>query len=97
MHLENNELEWLAGHLGHDVNVHKEYYRLKDSAIELAKVSRLLIAIDSGNGKDLAEKSLSDIQLNGNASSICLTKLLICMYFCYYLILVCSVSRCFYN
>ena len=67
MHLENNELEWLAGHLGHDVNVHKEYYRLEDSAIELAKVSRLLIAIDSGNGKDLAEKSLSDIQLNGNA------------------------------
>lgn len=44
--LEDNELDWLARHLGHDIKVHREYYRLQDSTLELAKVSKLLMAVD---------------------------------------------------
>ena len=40
--LNSNEVEWLANHLGHNVNIHQEYYCLNDNAIELAKVSRFL-------------------------------------------------------
>ena len=65
--LTNIELEWLSNHLGHSVDVHKEYYRLQDSAIELAKVSRLLIAVDNGQGKSLLGKSLADIQVDGKS------------------------------
>ena len=65
VHLEANELEWLASHLGHNLDVHKEFYRLQDTTVELAKVSRLLMAVDMGKGKDLCGKRLKDINLNG--------------------------------
>jgi len=37
----------LARHLSHDIRVHTEYYRLHDSSVELAKVSKLLLAVDN--------------------------------------------------
>ena len=64
--LSENDLKWLAKHLGHDLNVHREYYRLKDSTVELSKVSRLLSAIDEGNAGSLMEKKLADISVEGN-------------------------------
>lgn len=51
--------------LGHNPEVHKEYYRLPDNCIEMAKVSRLLIAVDDGFGKELKGKRLEDIGLEG--------------------------------
>ena len=65
--LDENNLRWLADHLGHDLNVHREYYRLKDSTIELSKVSRLLLAMDEGNAKNFAGKTLSEINVEGKA------------------------------
>ena len=64
--LSENDLRWLAEHLGHDLNVHREYYRLKDSTVELSKVSRLLLAIDEGNAGNLMGKKLADISVEGN-------------------------------
>jgi hypothetical protein len=63
--LTDGEMEWLAEHLGHSVTVHKEFYRLHDSAIELAKVSRLLMTVDAGKGTTIVGKSLSQIQMDG--------------------------------
>ena len=65
--LTEGEFEWLSTHLGHSLNVHKEHYRLHDSAIELSKISRLLIAVDNGNGKSIAGKSLDEIQDYGKS------------------------------
>ncbi len=44
-----SELEWLARHMGHDLSVHREYYRLHDHTLELSKISRLLFEVDQGN------------------------------------------------
>ena len=63
--LEDNELDWLARHLGHDIAVHREYYRLQDSTLELAKVSKLLMAVDQGKAAQYAGKSLSEINVEG--------------------------------
>ena len=63
--LNQTELEWLCNHMGHSVDVHKQYYRMQDSAIELSKVSRLLLTVDSGNGHSLKGKSMDEIDLNG--------------------------------
>ena len=63
--LNANELEWLATHMGHSLDVHKEYYRLHDSTLELAKISKLLMAIDNGQGKNLVGKELSQIGVDG--------------------------------
>jgi hypothetical protein len=51
--------------MGHDVNIHENVYRLHDSTIELAKVSRLLMAVDSGRMQEFSGKTLDQIQLTG--------------------------------
>ena len=65
LNLVPNELEWLARHMGHDINVHRQYYRLQDSTIELARVSKLLLAIDEGKAGDYRGKSLDSIAIEG--------------------------------
>lgn len=59
------ELKWLANHMGHEVNVHEAVYRIHDSTIELAKISRLLMAVDKGVISQFAGKQLDDIHLDG--------------------------------
>ena len=63
--LIKTEMEWLCRHMGHSPETHKQYYRMQDSAIELSKVSRLLLAVDSGKGAAIKGKSLQDINENG--------------------------------
>ena len=63
--LTENDLRWLAEHMGHDLDVHREYYRLRDSTIELTKVSRLLLAMDEGNASKIVGKKLSEINVEG--------------------------------
>ena len=50
-------LSWLDDHLGHDITIHKEYYRMKESTVELAKVSRILLAIDEGKADKFSGKN----------------------------------------
>ena len=66
--LSPGELKWLANHMGHDVDIHEHVYRLHDSMIELAKVSRLLMAVDEGKASCFIGKSLSSIQVEGMIS-----------------------------
>jgi len=66
MALTPNELEWLTGHLGHNTDVHKLFYRMHISTIELAKVSKLLIAVDEGKAHEFAGKSMEDIDIDDN-------------------------------
>ena len=47
--LSEVDIDWLARHLGHDVRIHRKFYRLHHSTTELARVSKLLLAVDSGN------------------------------------------------
>ncbi|XP_071853449.1 uncharacterized protein [Apostichopus japonicus] len=69
MALQDNELDVLANFLGHDVRVHREYYRLPDATIQVAKVSKLLIALEGGSGDPgqvLQGKSLEQLDLQEN-------------------------------
>ncbi|XP_072049953.1 uncharacterized protein [Amphiura filiformis] len=61
--LQSHHLEWVAGHLGHNVDIHKDFYRVQENTIELCKVSKLLIAIDSGQMGEWAGKTLDDIEV----------------------------------
>lgn len=68
--LSENDLRWLADHFGHHISVHREYYRLKDLTVQLAKVSRLLLAIDEGRASQLAGKKLDEISVEGDFSTL---------------------------
>ncbi|KAK3541018.1 hypothetical protein QTP86_011209 [Hemibagrus guttatus] len=61
--LKNNELDQVADFLGHDIRVHREYYRLPEATIQLAKISKLLLAMEKGRLPDLQGKSLDDIEI----------------------------------
>ena len=68
--MDQNELGWLATHLGHDVHIHKEFYRMQESTLEMAVVGNLLMAIDEGRAHEFKGKNLRDITLQGIARVI---------------------------
>ena len=57
VNLPNNELDVVAQFMGHDINVHREFYRLPSSTLHLAKVSKLLNAVERGNMDIMASPS----------------------------------------
>ncbi|XP_032423904.1 uncharacterized protein LOC116723252 [Xiphophorus hellerii] len=66
LNLQTHELDQLATFMGHDIEVHREFYRLPEETIQMAKVSRLLFALQGGMGK-FKGKSLEDITPNINS------------------------------
>lgn len=66
--MNKTELGWLAKHLGHNLEVDKDYYRLQEHTLEIAVVGNLLMAVDNGETNKFAGKSLRDISLNGKIS-----------------------------
>ncbi|PIK47165.1 hypothetical protein BSL78_15973 [Apostichopus japonicus] len=65
LNLNDSELEQLANHMGHDINVHRDYYRLPMEALILAKVSKML-TLSSQEGKihQYQGKSLDEITVH---------------------------------
>jgi len=68
--LTQAEIKWLADHLGHDTKIFENVYRRQDSTIEMAKISRLLMAVDSGQLSKFAGKSLDQIQFSGDTKRV---------------------------
>ncbi|XP_029942327.1 uncharacterized protein LOC115384133 isoform X2 [Salarias fasciatus] len=66
LNLKDNEMDTLANFLGHDIRVHRQYYRLPEGTVELAKVSKVLIALEQGRLPDFTGKSLDEIQIDPN-------------------------------
>ncbi len=60
--LQENELDLLAGYMGHDIKVHSEFYRLPQNTMQLAKVSKVLLMMEQGSAGQFKEKSLDEIQ-----------------------------------
>ena len=75
--MNQSEMEWLAQHMGHDVQVHKDYYRLPQTTLELAVVGNLLMAIDEGRAHQFKGRNLRDISLEGMNLAVCLIMLLL--------------------
>ena len=48
LNLRDNELDMLAGFLGHDIHVHREFYRLPEATMQVAKISKLLMCMEQG-------------------------------------------------
>ena len=59
------DVGWLARHLGREIRVHRQFYCLHESTRELAKVSKLLLAVDAGNIEQVQGKSLLDMSVEG--------------------------------
>ena len=64
MNLRDNELDVLAKFLGHDIAVHREYYRLTDETIKVANVAKLLINMEKGRQGLLLDQTLDSLEYN---------------------------------
>ena len=64
--MDENVMGWLAKHLGHDLHIHKEFYRMQESTLEMAVVGNLLVAIDKRRAPNFQGKNLRDISLQGS-------------------------------
>ncbi|WAR24751.1 hypothetical protein MAR_038420, partial [Mya arenaria] len=69
MDLNDGEVQWVSSHLGHTVKTHKDFYRLQEAAIEIGKISKLLIAAESGKLSKYKGKSLAALQFDAIDSS----------------------------
>lgn len=65
LNLRDHELDQVADFLGHDIRVHREYYRLPEATTQLAKISKLLLAMEKGCLTDLQGKTLEEIDIEG--------------------------------
>ena len=72
--LKNNEMDALATFLGHDIRVHREYYRLPDSTYQLAKISKILLGLEKGTIQTMKGRSLDEIQMNSDGEFYSLSK-----------------------
>jgi len=48
LYLRKHELDLLVAFLGHDIHVHREFYRLPEQTLQVANVSKLLLAMEKG-------------------------------------------------
>lgn len=61
--LAENEMDMLAGFMGHSKDVHKAFYRLPSDVLQVAKVTKVLIAINNGAIQSLGGKTLNEIDV----------------------------------
>lgn len=62
--LTEGNLDVLAKFMGHDIRVHREFYRLPESSFQLAKVSKILHAINEGRIAEFRGKNLDEIEFD---------------------------------
>ncbi|XP_059358170.1 uncharacterized protein LOC132096669 isoform X3 [Carassius carassius] len=66
LNLNENEADQLADFLGHDIRIHRQYYRLPEGTLQLAKMSKVLMAMEKGTLSDYKGKKLDDIEIDPN-------------------------------
>lgn len=72
--MKETEIDQLAAFMGHTIGVHKNSYRLPDDIHQTAKISKLLLLLESGNLKDYKGKTLDEIEINFDEDLLDLTK-----------------------
>lgn len=65
--LTDAEITWVTNHMGHTRNVHFSWYRQEESTIELTKIAKLLLAVDSN--ESLKNKKIDDLCNTPGSSS----------------------------
>ena len=63
LNFSENQLDILADFMGHDIKVHRRFYRLPDEVIQVAKVSKFLQVLEQGKLGNFQGKSLDDIEM----------------------------------
>ncbi|XP_071495960.1 uncharacterized protein [Diadema antillarum] len=66
--LKDNELDVLATFMGHNIQVHREFYRLPENTLQVAKIAKILLLMEKGQMSECSGMSLDSINVNLNES-----------------------------
>ncbi|XP_035984611.1 uncharacterized protein LOC118558233 isoform X1 [Fundulus heteroclitus] len=66
LNLKENEEDCLAGFMGHNIRVHRQYYRLPEGTLQVAKVAKLLMACGRGELSKFKGLTLDEINVDPN-------------------------------
>lgn len=64
LNMTDTEMDQLANFLGHDIRIHREFYRLPEKTLQLAKISKILMALEQGRLADFHGKNLDEIEID---------------------------------
>lgn len=63
INLKYKDLDQLAKFMDHDIKIHREFYRMPEATVQIAKLGKLFLALDQGNISHLKNKTLDDIDV----------------------------------
>lgn len=63
LNLKDHEMDTLANFMGHDIRVHREFYRLPEPTIQIAKMTKFLIAAEQNQLSSFKGMSLDSINV----------------------------------
>ncbi|KAJ4946547.1 hypothetical protein JOQ06_024212 [Pogonophryne albipinna] len=69
LNLKTTELDQLADFLGHNIEVHRKHYRLPEGTLQLAKISKVLLALEQGRIGKYKGKNLDEIHIDVKATA----------------------------
>lgn len=75
--LTENEQDIIARFMGHDIRVHRQFYRLPQGTVEIAQVSKVLHCLNSGRLSEVKNKRLEDIDVSDDVGESAVS----CFYF----------------
>ncbi|RXN13663.1 N-lysine methyltransferase SETD8 [Labeo rohita] len=62
--MTDTEMDQLENFLGHDIRIHREFYRLPEKTLQLAKISKVLMALEQGRLSEFHGKNLDEIGID---------------------------------
>nr|XP_033936611.1 uncharacterized protein LOC117445218 [Pseudochaenichthys georgianus] len=63
LNMTYTEMDQLANFLGHNIRIHREFYRLPEKTLQLAKISKILMALEQGRLAEFHGKNLDEITI----------------------------------
>lgn len=81
LNLTENSQDLLAKFMGHDIRFHHEYYRLPQSTLKVAKVSKILHLLNTGRISEVAGADLDDIDVTAAVGNYLMSYMLVFSHF----------------
>jgi integrase len=79
LNLKENSQDLLATFQGHDIRIHREYYRLPENVLQVAKMSKVLRCINNGTINKFSGCDFEDITFNPDGKFFFLPKQKYCL------------------
>uniref|UniRef100_A0A3Q3KSK0 Uncharacterized protein n=1 Tax=Monopterus albus TaxID=43700 RepID=A0A3Q3KSK0_MONAL len=71
LNMTDAEMEQVANFLGHDIRIHGELYQLPEKTLRLAKLSKVLMALERGRFAEFHGKNLDEITVDPDKVLVC--------------------------